>query len=1398
MVRSAFRGAVRLAILILATACAAQTFDVNGQTSSPAPASPKKGAPSSNGNTSNSSKESGMGWGSSIEVAREARAAQTALQHGDAGSAVAHAQRAVNAAPRNFDLWFTLAYAARLSGQYSLSVDAYRRGLALKPASVEGLSGLAQTYARMGRTAEAQQTLEEVLAANPKSEVDLQLAGELLLSTDPKRALEYLQRSEAVKASSRTELLLARAYEHSGDSDAAHRMLEKARRSAPNNPEVLRAVASYYRDTGDYQSAIRILEGLTTKDEGALGELGYSYTLAGNPREAARVYGVAASRAPRNIEMQLNAAQAMLNAGEFDKAAALLKRAAALNPNAYRMFGLRGRLDAIQHRTEDAVRDYEAALQHLPEGVPEGILYPISLRVDLAQVYRDAGDTANAERVTKDATTEISAIDVTGPTRPEFLRLRAATEIAAGNSSSAEKDLQEALKIEPRNGVLLLNYANLLWKTDRKEDARKIYREALAIDSSNAGALGSLGFLSREMGDSAAAREYFLELAKKHPDDHVPYLALGDLYSSDRQFSEAQASYMKAFQRAPGNPLIISGAMNAALEAHRVAEAKEWLARASEAVRENPQVMREHERYLTMTGNYAESAELGYQVIQKLPKDREAVDYLAYDLLFLKRLDDAMKIVDRYEPVFENDRDLPLIAGYVSADHGDHEAAVRDFTHALEIDPGMAVGYMNRGYVYNDMRLATKAEQDFRKALALNPKYGEAHLGLAYALLQLRRSSAALKEAEIATRFLPESESLHLVKAEGYRQRAMLARAESEYRLALKLNPNAATTYIALADVQYRAHKYAPSADTLHNALTVTPEDPMISAQLARAYAQLRRSPDAMQAISTAERNGGQDYKVLLVTADALRILGLRDQAMTRYERALESSDLDRLQVRLALARLFAEKGKLSDAQQQVALGFAEARVAPTDVTSADDYLNAADILMSIHEFPLAQRMYGRAQALGADDTAVAVGMANASLALGDTRSAELQLASVPKDAERESNFDYLVAQGNVYRQRGQYDRALSSFTLANQIDPQDPATRTAEIELAEQEGRPITDHIRMGSDVREDPLFEDENIYQMDARLLGVQNGKTLLPPPRRSIETFADSRFQYRPDSLPPIQGFIAERNAQGTVSFPSQLLIQNRNTFDTIFNISVAPIVELGNVKLNIMPGLQYTVRRDTLAPGAMNQNLFRQFLYVSSSPIENWLSFSGNVIREAGPFTDQSLHSRDFSGAVDFRVGRPWGRTALLTGYNARDLLFGPSVHEYYQAISYVGMQYAINSRIHVTGVAEFLRAWRVEGNQYAIAQTLRPRFGMDAEIKQHWSLTATGAWSSGRGFHAYDSVASSFLLTYTRERGFARNVGPETASVTNPMRFSFGLEQQSFYDFPGHQHTDVIPAAQFTF
>jgi len=109
------------ALAVLCGSMTAQTFDVNGQNAPPPPS--KKRATQQQ----NPSSETAMGWGSGIEVSRQARAAQTALQRGDYRAAVNYAQRAADSAPQNPDLWFTLAYAARLAGQYTLSVDSYKR-----------------------------------------------------------------------------------------------------------------------------------------------------------------------------------------------------------------------------------------------------------------------------------------------------------------------------------------------------------------------------------------------------------------------------------------------------------------------------------------------------------------------------------------------------------------------------------------------------------------------------------------------------------------------------------------------------------------------------------------------------------------------------------------------------------------------------------------------------------------------------------------------------------------------------------------------------------------------------------------------------------------------------------------------------------------------------------------------------------------------------------------------------------------------------------------------------------------------------------------------------------------------------------------------------------------------
>ena len=139
-----------------------------------------------------------------------------------------------------------------------------------------------------------------------------------------------------------------------------------------------------------------------------------------------------------------------------------------------------------------------------------------------------------------------------------------------------------------------------------------------------------------------------------------------------------------------------------------------------------------------------------------------------------------------------------------------------------------------------------------------------------------------------------------------------------------------------------------------------------------------------------------------------------------------------------------------------------------------------------------------------------------------------------------------------------------------------------------------------------------------------------------------------------------------------------------------------------------------------------------------------------------------------------------------------------MYEYYQTVSYAGLQHGFGSRIRASAVAEYLRAWRVQGNSYAIAQTLRPRFGIDAQFKEHWTLSASGGVVFRARLSRLRQYNVEVMFTYTHERNLNRSLGSETASLAYPWRFSFGFEQQSFYDFPGQGGNKFVPAAQFTF
>ena len=207
--------------------------------------------------------------------------------------------------------------------------------------------------------------------------------------------------------------------------------------------------------------------------------------------------------------------------------------------------------------------------------------------------------------------------------------------------------------------------------------------------------------------------------------------------------------------------------------------------------------------------------------------------------------------------------------------------------------------------------------------------------------------------------------------------------------------------------------------------------------------------------------------------------------------------------------------------------------------------------------------------------------------------------------------------------------------------------------------------------------------------------------------------------------------------------------RNTFDTVFNVGTTTVQRLGSAHFILTPGVQFTIRRDTQSPVQLDQNLFRGYLYLSTSPFYNWLTMRGYAVYEAGPFTEQDLHSRDLGASVEFQVGRPWGNNSLITGYTVRDLLFRPSVSEFFTTSTWAGWQHKFGQKMAITGLAKYVRSWRVETLEFTKAQILVPGARVEFNPNDRWSVSGSMDFTRGEGFHLYDNVQSGFLISYMR-------------------------------------------------
>lgn len=1435
--------AVTLAVALVGT-LQAQTYTLDGTDTSAKSTAAGKAQPHSAAPAQNSSNP--LGWGSNIQNARLARAAELALQHGDHALAMDYAERAAQASPSDAQLWFLLGYTARLNAKYRRSEDAYTRGLRLSPSAVEGLSGLAQTYSVTGQTDKAEALLQQVLSIAPNRADDALLMGDLhMRAGDYTGALDFLHQAERVQSSARAELLLAITYEHLNQLDTASHYLNMAKHRDPNNPDVQRSLAGYYREVGKYSQAIAALETIQNPKPDVIAELAYTYQLDGKPDQSAKLYAQAAHARPKDLGLQLSAAQAEIAVGSIQQANGFLTQAATLDPEYYRLHAIRGEIAQMEERNRDAATEYSAAIDHLPPTPAEGPLYGIQLHMDLMQLEMSLNHKATAQQQLQIAQTEIGALHEHGADRAPFLRLRALIKLNAGDVGGAQKDAMEAISINPQDPNNLQLGGDVLMKLGRTEDAIATYKKVLAIDPKNRFALISLGYASRTAGRDADAEKYFMRLAQADPTLYIPYLAMGDMYTAHHQYTKAEGAYKKAYALAPKNALVVAGGMNASIEEHRLNRAGVWLSRADAEMRQEPQMLREQERYLSFMGHYQQSAAVGRQAIQVLPMDRDVVVYLGYDLFHLEQYDELLQLTSKYDQVFPREPDIPLLEGYVHKRNGQLHEALADFTEALKRDPEVVTAYVNRGYVLNDLHQHAAAAADFEAAIKRDQKNSEAHLGLAFASLDMNQPQMAVKQTQLVERESGDSKLIHTIRATAYGREGLLSKAAAEYRDALKFSPHDGVLYLGLGNTYFAERRYHEAIDQLLIAQKLSPRDAQIDALLARSYAHLHDRTETLKYIALAEKqaeagtpavtaapadetaaagaagaasSGGMDAAsnadsgdvvdpqsllsdIYVSTGKAFTTLGDQKEAMQHFQKALIASDRNRVTVRMAIAQLMAQQNHPEDAQRQIALAQMEAEAGETRPPSGSQLIQAADMFRQMHEYELSQDYLERARKAGAPDISVRIGLANNDLATGNTSAARAELSAVSHEASSENDYQYLVTEANIYQQEHQGAEALTAFAQAADVAGEDQSAEQNLLQAGADEGYRVNQHLSLLGDFIVQPLFEDTTVYVLDSKLDGPtpvpKHDIALLPPPRSSLETQGTLAYHLHFGKLPTASGFIQVNNTNGTISVPQISAIQNRNTIDTSLNFGIDPTIHLGRNVLTFNAGIQGTIRRDTISPVALNQNLFREFIYMSTSSFLNAISGDGYFIRETGPFTESNLHSDSTSGAVNFRVGQPWGRTALVVGWGASDQKFTPVSIENYYTSTYLGLTHHFGTKLNIQVIGEDLRAWRVVGPSSGISQAIRPAGTIDYMPTRNWNVEASSSYASTRGFHVYDATQNGISVAYTRP--FARPFNDKSGKVNlkYPIRFAAGVQEETFFNFSLGQNQTFRPYVSIT-
>jgi tetratricopeptide (TPR) repeat protein len=232
-------------------------------------------------------------------------------------------------------------------------------------------------------------------------------------------------------------------------------------------------------------------------------------------RDPARLLADPAAAGPGRSRSLVNAGRELVRQGRLDDAERLLRRALALDPSEVLARAHLGRIAMDRGRSEEAVAWYRDAIA---SGCDDPKV-PFALGIALKRLGRlDDARRAYGQALSMD---------------PRFTdaRVHLALVTAAGDRAAALALLDEALALDPRSALALMNRALLRAEAGRDEEALGDALAALRLAPGSADAHATLASVHRRGGRAAQARAEAAEALRISPANPDAAAVLRDLGS---------------------------------------------------------------------------------------------------------------------------------------------------------------------------------------------------------------------------------------------------------------------------------------------------------------------------------------------------------------------------------------------------------------------------------------------------------------------------------------------------------------------------------------------------------------------------------------------------------------------------------------------------------------------------------------------------------------------------------------------------------------------------------------------------------------------------------------------------------------------------------------------------